>query len=226
MHQQTIFKMAVAISAIIGSPAGSGSLAAHAATAGTRETGFPAAITSPQPTPVAAGRPLMYLGGPGNAARLAGALNAGTISPQAASASGIRIIICYVNFTHDRHDTATASDIHWAAGVGCTARIILDGRAYLLKGARTYVQVGQYVGPGARRSYSSGGHITEPGHPKVFIFHGLNMKLLPSQEENTIVGVLPQPGTPIDRSLSHCHVTNWTVNGPIGAHCDLYSPRF
>jgi hypothetical protein len=52
------------------------------------------------------------------------------------------------------------------------------------------------------------------------------MKLLPSQEENTIVGVLPQPGTPIDRSLSHCHVTDWTVNGPIGAHCDLYSYRF
>jgi hypothetical protein len=226
MHQRTIFKMAVAISAIIGSAAGSGSLAAHAATASTRGTGFPAAITSLQPAPVTAGRPLIYLGAAGNAARLAGALNAGTISPQAASAAGIRIIICYVNFTHGRYNTTTVSDIRWAAGVGCTARIILDGRAYLLKGARTYVQVGQYIGPGARRSYSSGGHITEPGHPKVFIFHGLNMKLLPSQEENTIVGVLPQPGTPIDRSLSHCHVTNWTVNGPIGAHCDLYSPRF
>lgn len=226
MHQRTIFKMAVAISAIVGSAAGSSSLSARAAAANAEGTAFTAANTVSRPAPVTAGKPLIYLGAQGNASRLADALDAGAISPQAVSAVGIRIVICYVNFTHDRHNTTTASDIYWAAGVGCTAKIILDGRAYLLKGARTYVQYGQYVGPGARRSYSSGGHIIERGDPKVFIFHGLNMKLLPSQEENTIVGVLPQPGTPIDRSLSHCHVTDWTVYGPTGAHCDLYSYRF
>ena len=226
MHQRKIFKIAVAISAIIGSAAGSGSLAAHAATTSPAGAGLSAAITSPGPAPAIIGKPLIYLGAQGNASRLASALNAGTISLQAVSAAGLRIITCYVNFTHDRHNTSATSDIHWAAGVGCTARIILDGRAFLLKGARTYLQYGQYVGPGARRSYSSGGHIIEPGHPKVFIFHGLNMKLLPSQQENTIVGVLPQPGASIDRSLSHCHATDWTVNGPIGAHCDLYSSRF
>jgi hypothetical protein len=171
------------------------------------------------------GGAVMYFGTTTRTGDVARRLNTAALSPDAATGAGIRFVACYVNFTTGRLSTRTRSYFNWAGGVGCTATIILYGRAFLVESGHHYLQYGPYVGPGARRSYSSGGHILEPGDPSVYIFHGLNMRLLPSQVDDTIVGVFPQSGTRLS-GASHCHQTDFTPNGPIGAHCDLYSIRF
>lgn len=98
------------------------------------------------------------------------------------------------------------------------------GRAYLVQNASTYVQYGQYYA-GTMRSALSGGQITVDGRPSVYIFHGMNLRLLPSQVSDTAVGVTPSPGTDIN-GASGCYTTGTSDYGTTGAHCNLYSNRF
>jgi len=181
-------------------------------------TGGPSA-TAPDIT-----KPLIYFG----AGPLVNELNAGTITPSQIAASpnagNVGFITCLVNFKRGRSNGANDSFFNWNGSVKCNGSLQLSGRAFLVQSASNYVQYGQPYS-GVRSSATSGGTITVGGHPSVYVYHDAHFQLQPSQVSDTIVGVAPAPGAPLN-GASYCYSTGQSQYGSTGAHCVLYSDRF
>ena len=129
-----------------------------------------------------------------------------------------------MNFKRGRTNSSTRSHLNWNGSDRCNGTLQLWGRAFLVQSASNYVQYGQYYSVTVS-SASSGGTITVSGHPSVYVYHDAHFRLRPSQVSDTVVGVTPAPGAPLN-GASYCYSTGHSQYGSTGAHCVLYSDRF